>query len=155
MPIEVMDRVETVVIPEVPRAGSDMAVAYQHPAVDIHVDAGEIVALLGPNRAGETTTLLTVSGLVPVNDGSVIVLGEEVNSRSPHENARRGSHMCQRTGRLVSSFGANQSSSRRGHPRRADRGRAPRPHRGLHHDIGRRHFSYEVLGERLGDLVAA
>jgi branched-chain amino acid transport system ATP-binding protein len=58
--------------------------------VDIHVDAGEVVALLGPNGAGKTTTLLTVSGLVPVIDGSVVVLGEEVNSRSPHQNARRG-----------------------------------------------------------------
>jgi branched-chain amino acid transport system ATP-binding protein len=58
--------------------------------VDIHVDAGEVVALLGPNGAGKTTTLLTVSGLVPVINGSVVVLGGEVNSRSPHQNARRG-----------------------------------------------------------------
>jgi branched-chain amino acid transport system ATP-binding protein len=44
--------------------------------VDLHVDAGEVVALLGANGAGKTTTLLTVSGVLPVIDGTVSVLGE-------------------------------------------------------------------------------
>jgi branched-chain amino acid transport system ATP-binding protein len=43
--------------------------------VDLHVDAGEVVALLGANGAGKTTTLLTVSGVLPVLDGTVEVLG--------------------------------------------------------------------------------
>jgi len=58
--------------------------------VDLHIEPGEVVALLGPNGAGKTTTLLTVSGLLPVLGGSVKVLGEEVSSRAPHLNARRG-----------------------------------------------------------------
>lgn len=58
--------------------------------MDLHVDAGEVVALLGPNGAGKTTTLLTVSGLIPTLGGSVTLLGEPVDSRSPHLNARRG-----------------------------------------------------------------
>jgi branched-chain amino acid transport system ATP-binding protein len=58
--------------------------------IDLHVDAGEVVALLGPNGAGKTTTLLTVSGLIPTLGGSVTLLGEPVDSRSPHLNARRG-----------------------------------------------------------------
>jgi branched-chain amino acid transport system ATP-binding protein len=58
--------------------------------IDLHVDAGEVVALLGPNGAGKTTTLLTVSGLIPALGGSVTLLGEPVDSRSPHLNARRG-----------------------------------------------------------------
>ena len=49
--------------------------------VDLHVDAGEVVALLGANGAGKTTTLLTVSGVLPAIGGSVTVLG--------HESARR------------------------------------------------------------------
>ena len=44
--------------------------------VDLHVAAGEVVALLGANGAGKTTTLLTVSGVLPVIDGTVSVLGE-------------------------------------------------------------------------------
>lgn len=58
--------------------------------LNIQIDPGEVVALLGPNGAGKTTTLLTVSGLLPVLEGSVNVLGEEVTSRAPHLNARRG-----------------------------------------------------------------
>ncbi len=58
--------------------------------VNITVEPGEVVALLGPNGAGKTTTLLTVSGLLPVLEGSIEVLGQHVTARSPHLNARRG-----------------------------------------------------------------
>jgi branched-chain amino acid transport system ATP-binding protein len=49
--------------------------------LDLHVDAGEIVALLGANGAGKTTTLLAVSGLVPRLGGTIEVLGEPVHRR--------------------------------------------------------------------------
>ncbi len=58
--------------------------------LNMHIEPGEVVALLGPNGAGKTTTLLTVSGLLPALAGSVQVLGQEVTSRAPHLNARRG-----------------------------------------------------------------
>jgi branched-chain amino acid transport system ATP-binding protein len=57
--------------------------------VDLHVGAGEIVALIGPNGAGKTTTLLTLAGeLAPLN-GDVHFLGEP--TRSPmHARCRSG-----------------------------------------------------------------
>ncbi len=58
--------------------------------LNIHLDEGEVVALLGPNGAGKTTTLLTVSGIIPVLSGNISVLGEEVDSKNPHKNARLG-----------------------------------------------------------------
>ena len=58
--------------------------------LSLEVAAGEVVALLGPNGAGKTTTLMAISGLLPVLDGSISVLGEEVNTRAPFKNARRG-----------------------------------------------------------------
>jgi branched-chain amino acid transport system ATP-binding protein len=44
--------------------------------LDLTVEAGEVVALLGANGAGKTTTLLTVSGLLPLIDGTIEVFGE-------------------------------------------------------------------------------
>ena len=58
--------------------------------LDIYLIAGEVVALLGPNGAGKTTTLLTVSGIIPLLGGSIKVLGENVDSKNPHKNARLG-----------------------------------------------------------------
>ena len=58
--------------------------------VNLTVDSGEVVALLGPNGAGKTTTLLTISGLLPVLDGSVEVLGQPSSYGAPHRTARRG-----------------------------------------------------------------
>ena len=58
--------------------------------LNIHLDQGEVVALLGPNGAGKTTTLLTISGIIPLLSGSVTVLGEQVDSKNPHNNARLG-----------------------------------------------------------------
>lgn len=49
--------------------------------VDLHVDAGEVVALLGANGAGKTTTLLTASGVLPALGGEVEVLGQSQRQR--------------------------------------------------------------------------
>lgn len=60
--------------------------------VDLHVDAGEVVALLGANGAGKTTTLLTVSGVLGMLGGTVEVLGAPVPRRRrvrPGEVARQ------------------------------------------------------------------
>jgi branched-chain amino acid transport system ATP-binding protein len=43
--------------------------------VDLAVHAGEILALIGSNGAGKSTTLLTISGLVPLMGGTVTLLG--------------------------------------------------------------------------------
>ena len=58
--------------------------------LDIYLNAGEVVALLGPNGAGKTTTLLTVSGIIQLLGVSIKVLGENVDSKNPHKNARLG-----------------------------------------------------------------
>jgi len=57
--------------------------------VDIRVDAGEVVALIGANGAGKTTTLLTLAGELPPIDGEVRFLGEP--TRAPmHARCRNG-----------------------------------------------------------------
>jgi len=44
--------------------------------VDLHVDEGELVTIIGANGAGKTTLLRTVSGLVPLRAGSVRAFGD-------------------------------------------------------------------------------
>jgi branched-chain amino acid transport system ATP-binding protein len=58
-------------------------------AVDLRVDAGEVVALIGPNGAGKTTTLLTLAGELAPLEGEVRFLGEP--TRAPmHARCRNG-----------------------------------------------------------------
>jgi branched-chain amino acid transport system ATP-binding protein len=57
--------------------------------VDLRVDAGEVVALLGANGAGKTTTLLTLAGELSPMAGEVRFLGEP--TRAPmHVRCRNG-----------------------------------------------------------------
>ena len=57
--------------------------------VDLRVDAGEVVALLGANGAGKTTTLLTLAGELTPTQGEVRFLGEPTKSPM-HVRCRRG-----------------------------------------------------------------
>mgnify|MGYP006294613051 FL=1 len=59
--------------------------------VDLDVDAGEAVVLLGRNGAGKTTTLRTLMGLVPARRGELRIDGEPMSGAEPtHEIVRRG-----------------------------------------------------------------
>jgi len=63
--------------------------------VDLFVDAGEVVALLGANGAGKTTTLLAVSGLAQRISGDISLLGKTAPARR-----RRSVAAVWRTARL-------------------------------------------------------
>jgi branched-chain amino acid transport system ATP-binding protein len=51
--------------------------------VSLEVSEGQIVALLGANGAGKSSTLRVISGLLRPSDGSVAFLGEPIHHRSP------------------------------------------------------------------------
>jgi len=58
--------------------------------IDLHVDEGEIVTLLGRNGAGKSTTLKTVMGLVRCRGGRVLLRGQDVSAMPTHRIARGG-----------------------------------------------------------------
>jgi branched-chain amino acid transport system ATP-binding protein len=58
--------------------------------VSFRVDEGEVVALLGHNGAGKSTTLKTILGLLPARSGQVRFGGQMWANGDPAENVRRG-----------------------------------------------------------------
>jgi branched-chain amino acid transport system ATP-binding protein len=61
--------------------------------VNLEVDAGEVVALIGSNGAGKTTTLRTISGLVHPAGGTILLAGRPINEVSADRRVRLG--LCQ------------------------------------------------------------
>ncbi|BES66383.1 ABC transporter ATP-binding protein [Gottschalkiaceae bacterium SANA] len=58
--------------------------------IDLSVEKGKIVALLGSNGAGKTTTLKTISGLIEPQSGSITVSGESIVGLNPAKINRLG-----------------------------------------------------------------
>jgi branched-chain amino acid transport system ATP-binding protein len=58
--------------------------------VSLEVRQGEIVALVGANAAGKTTTLRVVSGTLPVRAGRVLFEGADLGGVPPHLRVSRG-----------------------------------------------------------------
>jgi lipopolysaccharide export system ATP-binding protein len=58
--------------------------------VSLEVSSGEVVGLLGPNGAGKTTTFYMIVGLVPSDDGTIILDNQEINRLPIHKRARMG-----------------------------------------------------------------
>jgi lipopolysaccharide export system ATP-binding protein len=59
-------------------------------SVSLSVSAGQIVGLLGPNGAGKTTSFYMIVGLVPNDDGKIILNDDDVTLAPMHERARQG-----------------------------------------------------------------
>ncbi|MDJ0386951.1 ABC transporter ATP-binding protein [Roseomonas sp. E05] len=73
---------------------SDLAAGYGRTTIlqglSLHVEAGEIVTIIGANGAGKTTLLRAISGLIRPTAGKVELNGERVDGLSPAEIVGRG-----------------------------------------------------------------
>jgi branched-chain amino acid transport system ATP-binding protein len=58
--------------------------------IDLSLEPGEMLGVVGPNGAGKTTMLNLIAGSLPVDDGRVIVSGEDVTRSAPHLRCRAG-----------------------------------------------------------------
>jgi branched-chain amino acid transport system ATP-binding protein len=77
--------------------------------VDLTVNAGEVVTLLGRNGAGRTTTLRALLGLVGKRSGSVMIQGQEAIDLPPHRIARLGVGYCPEERGIYASLTAEEN----------------------------------------------
>lgn len=58
--------------------------------VNLRVEANRIVSVIGPNGAGKTTFFNCLSGIYRATSGAILLDGENITGRSPHQICRRG-----------------------------------------------------------------
>lgn len=73
-------------------------------SVSLHIDAGEIVALIGANGAGKSTLLFSLFGAPPITQGSIRLEGEEIRAMATHQIARKGVSLVPEGRRVFSSM---------------------------------------------------
>jgi len=77
--------------------------------VNLHVDEGEVVTLLGRNGAGRTSTLRAIMGLIGSRRGSIKVHGQETTSLATHRIARLGIGYCPEERGIFASLSAEEN----------------------------------------------
>jgi len=71
--------------------------------ISLDIQAGEILGLIGPNGAGKTSLFNLISGVFPVDGGSIRLAGQSLNGLPLHARARAG---VARTWQLMRLFGS-------------------------------------------------
>jgi len=66
-------------------------------SIDLEVQAGELVALIGANGAGKTSSLKAIAGLLPWS-GSIELFGQPIDAVPAHQLPGAGSPWCRRGG---------------------------------------------------------
>jgi branched-chain amino acid transport system ATP-binding protein len=109
--------------------------------VSLRIDTGEIVALIGANGAGKSTTLRTISGLLRPRAGSIKFEGERIDSVAPHKIVALGiSHVPE--GRAVFGQLTVRENLEMGAYRRKDR-------KAIEQDLDRVLVTFPRLRDRL------
>ncbi len=62
--------------------------------VNLHVDSGSIVSLIGANGAGKSTVLRSISGLKRPTEGDIFFHGQSLSGKEPHLRVKMGIVQC-------------------------------------------------------------
>ena len=115
--------------------------------VTLAVGAGEIVALVGANAAGKTTTLRTALGLKPPTSGRIRFDGEDITRASTPDRVRRRLVLVPEGRQVFVKFTVAENLLMGGY-RRADRGR-------MEADFDRAYAMFPRLAERRRQLAGS
>ncbi|MEO8469274.1 MAG: ABC transporter ATP-binding protein [Chloroflexota bacterium] len=125
----------------------DLHVAYGNiralQGISIRVEAGELVALIGSNGAGKSTTLKTISGLLRPTSGSMLFEGRDISRSSTDAIVALGISQCPEGRRVFGRLTVHENLLLGGITRPISEVRA---------DIGRITALFPRLGERMTQL---
>ena len=77
--------------------------------VDLRVEQNEVVALLGRNGAGKSTTLKSLMGVVAPREGSIMFDGTEIAGKKSHAIARAGMQLVHEDRRIFGSLNVEEN----------------------------------------------
>jgi len=77
--------------------------------VALRVEKNEVVALLGRNGAGKSTTLKSLMGVMTPRDGSIVFDGAEIAGRKSHAIARAGMQLVHEDRRIFGSLNVEEN----------------------------------------------
>jgi len=77
--------------------------------VDLQVERGQIVCLVGRNGAGKSTSLKSIMGVVPVSSGTITLHGKRIDMLAPHSIARQGIAWVPEDRRVFGSLSVEQN----------------------------------------------
>ena len=77
--------------------------------VSLHVERNEVVALLGRNGAGKSTTLKSLMGVVTPRNGSIVFDGQQIAGRKSHVIAQAGMQLVHEDRRIFGSLNVEEN----------------------------------------------
>ncbi|GLI23957.1 MULTISPECIES: ABC transporter ATP-binding protein [Xanthobacter] len=123
---------------------SDLVCGYGQVAalrgISLTVGEGQLVALVGANGAGKSTTLRTISGLVPARAGSIRLQGDDVTRAGPQKMLKLGVAHCPEGRRVFPHMSVSENLAMGAYLRASDAG--------LKADYERIYTSFPRLAER-------
>jgi branched-chain amino acid transport system ATP-binding protein len=117
--------------------------------ISIEINQGEIVALIGANGAGKSTTLRAIAGMLTPHDGSVVFNGEDITRLPSHERALRGVALVPEGRRVFPFLTVRENLELGGYRNRRDGGKVRRMIDGVFDMFPRLH---ERSGQNAGTL---
>ncbi len=113
--------------------------------ISINVEQGEMVALIGVNGAGKSTTLMTIAGVLKPTQGTITFAGQSIVGRSPEDIIRKGLALVPEGRRIFPGLTVEENL-RLGAAIRSDRAAIQR-------DIDEMCTRFPILGERLNQAA--
>ena len=89
------------------RAGYGQARVLQ--GIDLTVETGQAVAILGANGAGKTTLARTITGAIAPTAGALLIAGQDVSGRPPHQIAELGVAHCMEGRRIFPTLSVEEN----------------------------------------------